>query len=270
MRGVGIGLRDPHFQQLMAADHGVPWLELLTDNFLARGGLTPLQLDRVVERYPVTLHCVGMNLGGSDPIDFDYLDAVRRIARRTQAAWVSDHLCFTAHGGRQYHDLLPLPFDDEAVCHVARRISQAQDFLGQRLVVENVSAYVRADAPLSEIEFVAAVCAEAGCDLLLDINNLYVNQVNLGFDALQALNALPLDRVREMHLAGFEERGRFLVDAHNNRVSEPVWQLFREATQRLAEVPVCIEWDNDIPALEVLLAEAKRADALCCAAGRAA
>ena len=270
MRGVGIGMRDPHFDELMDPDQGVPWLELLTDNFLAPGGLTPLQLDRVVERYPITLHCVGMNLGGSDPLDIDYLEAVRRVAQRTQAAWVSDHLCFTAHGGRYYHDLLPLPFDDEAVCHVARRIAQVQDFLGQRLVVENVSAYVLADAPLREMEFLAAVCAAADCDLLLDINNLYVNQVNLGFDARQALEVLPLNRVREMHLAGFEDRGRYLVDAHNNPVSEQVWQLFREAACHLPEVPVCIEWDNDIPALDVLLAEAQCADALQRAASRAA
>ena len=260
--GVGIGLRDPHFQQLMDQDHGVPWLELLADNFLARGGLTPLQLDRIAERYPVTMHCVGMNLGGTDPLDLSYLEAIGAVASRARPAWISDHLCFTACHGRHYHDLLPLPYDDEAVRHVARRIQQVQDFLGRRLVVENVSAYVRATAPLSEAQFVAAVCDEADCELLLDINNLYVNQVNLGFAALRALEALPLARVREIHLAGYEDTGHFLIDAHNHRVSEPVWQIYRQVAQRLPDVPVCIEWDNDIPALGVLLAEARRARTL--------
>lgn len=260
--GVGIGLRDPHFEQLMAGDHAVPWLELLADNFLARGGLPPRQLERIAESYPVTLHCVGMNLGGSDPVDWDYVDDIARIARLTGPALVSDHLCFTSHAGSHYHDLLPLPFSDEAVHHVAGRIGQIQDFLGRRLLVENVSAYLRAEAPLSEAQFLAAVCAEADCGLLLDVNNLYVNQVNLGLDAAQALENLPLERVQEVHLAGFEDKGSYLIDAHNNPVSEPVWGLFTELLGRLPGVPVCIEWDNDIPELEVLLREARRAQGI--------
>jgi hypothetical protein len=190
--GVGIGLRDPHFEQLMSKGPAVPWLELLADNFLARGGLQPRQLERIAQRYPVTLHCVGMNLGGVDPLDFGYLDDIRRIAKTVGAAWISDHLCFTSHAGRHYHDLLPLPFSDEAVRHIADRIVQVQEFLGQRMVVENVSAYLRVEAPLTESEFLIAVCAEADCELLLDVNNLYVNQVNLGLDAGQALRTLPL------------------------------------------------------------------------------
>ena len=260
--GVGIGLRDPHFEQLMTGDHAVPWLELLADNFLARGGLQPRQLERIAQRYPVTLHCVGMNLGGVDPLDFEYLAEIRRISRTVRPAWVSDHLCFTSHAGRHYHDLLPLPFSDEAVHHIAGRIMQVQDFLGRRMVVENVSAYLRVEAPLSEAEFLTAVCAEADCELLLDVNNLYVNQVNLGLDAQQALASLPLARVREVHLAGFEDRGDYLVDAHNNPVSEQVWGIFEDLVARLPEVAVCVEWDNDIPGLAVLLAEAHRASGL--------
>ncbi len=150
-----------------------------------------------------------MNLGGTDPLDLDYLEAIVAVARRARPAWISDHLCFTACHGRHYHDLLPLPYDDEAVRHVARRIQQVQEFLGRRLVVENVSAYVRATAPLSEAEFVAAVCEEADCDLLLDINNLYVNQVNLGLDALRALQVLPLTRVRGSTWRATKTRGIF-------------------------------------------------------------
>ena len=257
--GVGIGLRDPHFEQLMGEDHGVPWVELLADNFLARGGLPPRQLERIAARYPVTLHCVGMNLGGTDALDLAYLGDIRRIARQVEPAWISDHLCFTRHAGRHYHDLLPLPFSDEAVRHVADRIRQVQDVLGRPLLVENVSAYLRAAAPLSEAEFLSAVCDEADCLLLLDVNNLYVNQVNLGLDAAQALTTLPLERVREIHLAGYEDKGDYLVDAHNNPVSEPVWQLYADLLARRPDAAVCIEWDNDIPALEVLLAEAQRA-----------
>ena len=259
---VGIGLRDPHFDQLMTEDHGVPWLELLADNFLARGGLTPRQLDRVAQRYPVTLHCVSMNLGGIDPLDKTYLSEVRRIADQANAAWISDHACFTAHDGRQYHDLLPLPYTDESIRHMAGRIAAIQDYLGQRIAVENVSAYLRADAPLSEAAFLAAVCEEADCTLLLDVNNLYVNQVNLGLDARQAIAELPLGRVREIHLAGYEDKGDYLVDAHNNRVSDPVWSLFAELMQALPHAPVLIEWDKDIPPLATLLAEAEKARAI--------
>ena len=140
MSGVGIGLREPHFEQLMAADHGVPWVELLADNFFARGGLVAHQLERIAERYPLTLHCVGMNLGGTDALDLDYLADVRAVAARTAPVWISDHLCFTSYQGRHYHDLLPLPYSDEAVRHVADRIARIQEFLGRRLVVENVSA----------------------------------------------------------------------------------------------------------------------------------
>lgn len=253
--GVGVGLRDPHFERLMSEDHGVAWVELLADNFLAAGGLTPRQLERIAARFPVTLHCVGMNLGGIDALDRDYLAGIRQIADRVEGAWVSDHLCFTGHAGRQYHDLLPMPFSDEAVMHAAARIRQAQDLLGRRLLVENVSAYLRAQAPLSEGEFLRAVSEEADCELLLDVNNLYVNQVNLGLDAREALATVPLERVREVHLAGYEDRGHYLVDAHNHPVSEPVWALYAELVARRRDIAVCVEWDKDIPPLEVLLHE---------------
>ena len=257
--GVGIGLRDPHFEQLMQHDHGVPWVELLTDNYLARGGVTPRQLERIAARFPVTLHCVGMNLGGTDPLDIKYLKTVRDISERVGAACISDHACFTAHAGRHYHELLPLPFDEQTLHHIARRIEQAQDVLGQRLVIENVSAYVRAAAPMTEAEFLGSLCEEADCDLLCDVNNLHVNQVNFGLDAQLALGALPLSRIREIHLAGSENRGPYLIDAHNHPVSEPVWALFRQLIRSTPDTPICIEWDNDIPDLEVLLEEVARA-----------
>lgn len=256
--GVGIGLRDPHFHELVEQRHDTMWLEVLADNYLI-GGIARHKLQRAAERYPLTLHCVGMNLGGSGALDRIYIDRIGEMARETGAAWISDHLCFTAHAGRHYHDLLPLPFSDEAVMHTAARIQIVQDRLQQRLLVENVSAYLCADAPLTEAEFIAAVCAEADCDLLLDINNLYVNQVNLGFDARAALAVLPLQRVREIHLAGYEDKGDYLVDAHNNPVSDAVWNLFADYLRQLPGVPVCIEWDNDLPTLDVLLTQARTA-----------
>ena len=270
MSGTGIGLRDPHFEQLMQHDHGLPWVELLTDNFLARSHRVARQLDRIAERFPLTLHCVGMNLGGTDPLNQDYLQRIKAIQQQTGAAWVSDHLCFTAHAGRHYHDLLPLPYSDEALRHIAQRINHVQDLLGEALLIENVSAYVRASAPMSEAEFLAALCDECDCLLLCDVNNLYVNQVNLGMDAQQAIDTLPLQRIREIHLGGFDDKGSHLLDAHNNAVSEPVWQLYESLIARLPDVPSCIEWDNDIPELAVLLDQAGRAENIRLLAGKAA
>ena len=257
--GVGIGLRDPHFKQLMTGQHAVPWLELLADNFLAPGGMTRLQLNKIISAYPVTLHFVGMNLGGVDSLNFDYLQSVRQLAAHVSPAWISDHLCFTQYQGHHYHDLLPLPYTEEAVRYVANRIRTVQDFLECHLLLENVSAYLKSAAPMSEAEFLSAVAEEADCYLLVDVNNLYVNQVNLGFDAAVALQRIPLQRIREIHLAGYEDKGHFLIDAHNNRVSEPVWDLFARLMSLVPDVPVCIEWDNDIPPLNILLDEAARA-----------
>ena len=270
--GVGIGLRGPHIQALLAEPPPpVAWLELLADNHLNAGGVRGAALDALCGRYPVTLHGVGMNLGGLDPLDPGYLRAIRDLRDRTGAAWVSDHLCFTRHGRHHYHDLLPLPGTAEAVHHVAARIRAVQDYLGAPLVVENVSAYVLpAEAELDEGGFISAVVAETGCAILLDVNNLYVSQVNLGTDARQLISALPLDAVREIHVAGHATVDGFLVDAHNQRVSDPVWSLLGHAAERLPGVPVLVEWDDAIPGLPVLLDEAARARRRVAAASHAA
>lgn len=258
--GAGIGLRDRHLDQVLSERPPIPWLELLADNYLAEGGLDPRHVESLRADYPMTLHCVGMNLGGTDPIDPDYLRRVRALRERAQAAWVSDHLCFTAVDGRHYHDLLPFPYTDEALRYLRERVLLVQDLLGAPLVIENVSAYLRfRDSRLSEAQFLHALAAETGCLMLLDLNNLYVNQVNLDEDLDAWLMAYPMDRVREIHLAGYETRPDCLIDAHNNRVSEPVWRLLARVAPALPEVPVLIEWDNDVPPLEVLLAEAATA-----------
>ena len=258
--GAGIGLRTCHIEEVLNHLPPVPWFELLADNHLAEGGLVRAQVEAVRAHYPLTLHCVGMNLAGPDPLDRTYLGRVRDLRDRTEAVWVSDHLCFTAADGRHYHDLLPFPYTDEALRHVAARVLEVQDFLGEALVVENVSSYLRfADSSASEAEFLAQLTKATDCGLLLDVNNLYVNQVNHGDDLDAYLAALPLDRVREIHLAGYEPKEGYLLDAHNNRVSAPVWDLYEQVARYLPRIPALIEWDNDIPGFEVLVEEAERA-----------
>ena len=260
--GAGIGLRHCHLDQVLREQPPVPWLELLADNHLAEGGPERAWLDALGARYPLTLHCVGMNLAGCDPLDQQYVRRIVRLRERTGAAWISDHLCFTAHERRHYHELLPFPYTEESLRHVAERVLTVQDLIRAPLVVENVSAYLRfADSNLSEAEFLAALSSATDCELLLDLNNLYVNHVNHGDDIDAYLAALPLARVREVHLAGHAVKPGYLLDAHNDHVSPPVWALFRRLVRALPEVPVLIEWDNDIPALPVLLAEAERAQA---------
>ncbi len=258
--GVGIGLRSPHIDQLLATLPDIPWLEILADNHTAAGGRVAADLLRVAAHYPLTLHCVGMSLGGTDELDWHYLHGIKRVAEQCQPAWISDHLCFTALDGTQYHDLLPLPYTGECVRHVARRIDAVQDFLGRRLLIENVSSYVTyRHSVMSEAEFISALCAECDCDLLLDVNNIHVSAHNHGFAAQTFLDQVPLARVREVHLAGYEDQGDYLLDAHNHPVFEPVWELYRQLLQRAPDIPALIEWDNDIPPLAVLLAEADKA-----------
>ena len=262
LSGVGIGLRAPHLDSIRRQRPAVPWFELLADNHFADGGPTVTMVDAIREDYPLTMHCVGMNLGGVEPLNTDYLRRVRRLMHRCEPAQVSDHVCFTAAGGVDHHDLLPLPYTEESLHHLAGRISQVQDFLQCPILVENASAYLRyRHSTISEPEFLGALADEADCGLLLDINNIYVNQVNLGYPGDQFLRTLPMERVAEVHLAGFEDRGGFLVDAHNNRVADPVWTLFEQLQTLKPDLPTLIEWDNDLPDLAVLLDEADKARA---------
>ena len=259
--GTGLGLRSEHIERILVERPPVPWFEILADNHTAPGGLIPRQLAAVRADYPITLHCVGMSLGGTDPLDMDYLRGIKNLIQTYEPTQVSDHLCFSGHAGRQYHDLLPLPYTEEALLHVSDRIDRVQDFLGVRLLLENVSSYLTyRHSTLTEAEFLVALTDSADCDLLFDVNNAYVNEFNLGTPAGDFLRHLPLERVREIHLAGYEDKGEYLIDAHNNRVSDPVWALYADVVQQLPEVPVLIEWDNDLPALEILLGEAGRAE----------
>ena len=261
--GVGLGLRSQHIDEVLQTQPAVPWFELLTDNHMAPGGLIPVQLEAIRSNYPITFHCVGMSLGGTDPVDVEYLRGIKTLIERYQPSLVSDHLCFSQHGQHNYHDLLPLPYNEETLHHFSKRITQIQDILDTRILIENVSSYLSYRAStLSEAEFISELLSRTDCDLLLDINNIYVNAVNHGFSASEYLSKIPMQRVREIHLAGYEDRDSYLLDAHNSRVSPPVWELYEEVISKYPDIPTLIEWDNDIPSFTVLREEADAASAL--------
>lgn len=261
----GIGLRAPHYREMLARRPPLAFLEVHSENYFGAGGPPHHYLEQLRRDYPVSLHGVGLSLGSGDPLDLTHLAKLKQLADRYQPALVSDHLCWTSVDGTHAHDLLPLPFTRGMAHHVAARIRQAQDVLGRRILVENASAYVvYAESEMSEWEFVYEVIEAADCLLLLDVNNVYVNAVNHGFDARDYLDAMPSERVAEIHLAGFDtdERAQCLVDTHGKPVHTPVWALYRETVRRIGPRPTLIEWDADIPPLDVLLDEAAKANAI--------
>jgi uncharacterized protein (UPF0276 family) len=261
--GFGLGLRSAHYRDFIDHPQPVDWLEVISENYLVPGGKPLAMLDAVRARHPMVMHGVSMNLGAVAGLDAAYLDQLAELARRIEPLWISDHLCWTGVHGRQLHDLLPLPYTDEALRVVVRNIGQAQDALGRRLVVENVSSYLAyASADLSEAQFVAEVARQADCLLLVDVNNIHVSAVNHGFDPLAYLDALPAERVQQIHLAGHSDRGDHLIDTHDQPVAEPVWRLYAEALRRFGPVATMIERDDHIPPLAELLAELARARAL--------
>lgn len=220
------------------------------------GGRPLYYLDRIRERYPVVLHGVSLSIGSADPLDREYLRAVRALAARVEPEWISDHLCWTGVGGRNLHDLMPLPYTAEALRHVARRVGQVQDFLGRRILLENVSSYVTyRSSEMTEWQFLAALAREADCDLLLDVNNVHVSAANHGFDPMEFIRGLPPKRVRQIHLAGHSRAGALIIDTHDAPVANPVWRLYGQAIGRLGHVPTMIERDDKIPRLATLMAE---------------
>ncbi len=263
MLGYGLGLRKEHYTDILAGDPPVDWFELLTENYLVPGGKPLHFLDRISERYPVVLHGVSLSIGGSDPLDFDYLCQVKALAARCGARWISDHLCWTGLDGINAHDLLPLPYSEAAVRHVVTRVRQVQDFLGHRILLENVSTYLEFDVgELTEWEFVRAVAEEADCLLLLDVNNIHVSAVNHGFDPLAYLDGIPAERVWQVHLAGHSDYGHYLIDTHDAAIVPAVWALYRAALRRVGPVSAMIERDDNIPRLDELLAELARLRAI--------
>jgi uncharacterized protein (UPF0276 family) len=261
---VGVGLRPPHQEEILArgarGELRVDWFEAISENFMVDGGRPLRVLDAVRGLAPVALHGVSLNLGSIDPLDAGYLDRLAALARRCDAAIVSDHLCWTGVDGHQLHDLLPLPFTEEALRHLASRIARVQERLARRIAIENVSSYVAfsADA-LPEWEFLAAVAEAADCGILLDVNNVFVSAHNHGFDARRYLDAMPAERVLQIHLAGHSEAGSLLIDTHDHPVRDEVWALYEHALAKLGPVPTLIEWDDRIPTFDELEREALRA-----------
>jgi uncharacterized protein len=259
----GLGLRPAHYAALADGAGDVPFFEVTAENHLqpgdpALGLLESLRADR-----PLTLHSVGMSLGGSDPLDLAHLARLRALAERLEPALVSDHLSWSALDGTHFHDLLPLPYLEEVVTHVAERVLRAQDVLGRRLALENVSGYARfAESELAEHEFLAAVAERADCAILLDVNNVVVSAANLGFSAEAYVDALPRERVVQLHVAGHEASGAQLLDTHGAPVADPVWRLFERAVARFGPLPAVLERDRSIPPLGELVDEARKADAI--------
>lgn len=259
----GIGLRAPHVARVRDSRPPIGWLEAHSENYFVDGGPALASLEAIRADYPVSLHGVGLSLGSADPLDGEHLARLKRLAARIEPSAVSEHLCWSHVDGRHLNDLMPLPLTDEVLALVCDRVDAVQYALGRTLLVENVSSYLRfADDAIAEWDFVAAVARKTGCKLLFDINNVYVNAVNHGFDPQAYLAAIPAEQVAEIHLAGFDAGGACLIDTHGSRVAPPVWALYRDAIDRFGPKPTLIEWDTDIPALEILLDEAGKAQTI--------
>jgi uncharacterized protein len=261
--GIGLGLRSQHYAHILEQQPAVDWFEIITENYLQTRGRPLDFLDRIAERYPIVMHGVGLSIGSSDPLDRAYLRELKTLRDRVGARWISDHLCWTGVTGRNTHDLLPLPYTEEALAHVVARVRAVQDSLGAPLALENPSTYLEFNAStLTEWEFLSALAREADCAILLDVNNVYVSAYNHGFDPLTYLAGIPFDRVVQLHVAGHTDHGTHLIDSHIGPVLDPVWQLLAHAQQRCG-ASVLLEWDAEIPSFEVTHREALRAREFC-------
>jgi uncharacterized protein len=264
LAGFGLGLRTPHYEAILNEPHAIDWLEVITENYLVPGGKPLDYLQRIRERFPMVMHGVSLSIGSTDPVDPGYLAAVKALAARIEPHWISDHLCWTGIEGRNLHDLLPLPYTEEALSLVVARVAEVQEALGRQILLENVSSYLTFHASeMTEWEFLREVAERADCAILLDINNIYVSSVNHGFDPMTYLAAIPRERVRQFHLAGHSDEGGHLIDTHDHPIVQPVWDLYRAAVARFGAVPTMIERDDNIPPLAELVAELDVARDLC-------
>jgi uncharacterized protein (UPF0276 family) len=254
--GFGLGLRTEHYNTILATQPNVDWFEVLSENYMIPGGKPLDFLDRIRAHYPVVMHGVSLSIGSTTPFDRDYLRDLKKLASRIEPAWISDHLCWTGVHGQNIHDLLPLPYTEETVRHVVERVKIVQDFLGRQILLENVSSYASyVDSNMTEWEFIAEIAEQADCLLLLDVNNIYVSSYNHQFDAKAFIDGVPAKRVQQIHLAGHQNNGDYIIDTHDAPVIDPVWNLYSYAIARLGAVSTMIERDDHIPELEVLVEE---------------
>jgi len=254
--GFGLGLRPQHFHDVLEQKPDLDWFEVISENFMVAGGKPRYYLQQIREHYPIVMHGVSLSIGSTEPLDQSYLRQLKQLMNDLQPAWLSDHLCWTGVDGVNSHDLLPLPYTEEAIQHVVERLDQVQDFLGRQILLENVSSYISyQESELTEWEFYSEVVERADCLMLLDINNIYVSARNHGFDPQAYINAIDADRVQQFHLAGHSDYGSYVIDTHDHDIPDPVWQLYRDALKRFGPVSTMIERDDHIPSLDALIAE---------------
>jgi len=258
--GFGLGLRTDHFQEVLDTRPKLDWFEVVSENFMVDGGKPKHYLHAVREHYPMVMHGVSLSIGSTDPLNMDYLRQLKSLTNELQPEWLSDHLCWTGSDHTNSHDLLPLPYNEEALNHVVDRIKKVQDFLGRQILLENVSSYVTyKNSEMSEWQFFNEIAKAADCHILLDINNIYVSARNHGFKAEDYLQGIDTDRVRQFHLAGHNDYGDYVIDTHDHPVADPVWDLYHQALKRFGWISTMIERDDNIPALDELLAEVNKA-----------
>ncbi|MCJ8274908.1 MAG: DUF692 domain-containing protein [Psychrosphaera sp.] len=261
--GFGLGLRTDHFHHVIEHKPKVDWFEVISENYMVGGGKPRHYLETIRQDYPIVMHGVSMSIGSTDPLNMDYLKSLRTLAAEIQPAWISDHLCFTTIGGVNSHDLLPMPYTEEALKHVVERIKQVQDFLGRQMLLENASSYLTYQSDeMSEWEFINQICQQADCLMLFDVNNIYVSARNHGFDPMEYLQAVDPNRVQQIHLAGHTDYGDYVIDTHDHAVCDPVWQLYKETIKLMGPVSTMIERDDNIPAFAELEKELDKARAL--------
>ncbi|MBA3536496.1 MAG: DUF692 domain-containing protein [Tatlockia sp.] len=261
--GFGLGLRTDHYDDILKLKPNVDWFEILTENYLIPGGKPLYFLDKVRENYPIVMHGVSLSIGSTDPLDWDYLKQVKTLAERVKPVWISDHLCWTGVKGLNMHDLLPIPYTTEAVSHISARIREIQDFLGRRILIENVSSYLTyMQSEMTEWDFISAIANEADCSILLDVNNIYVSSVNHEFDPDDYINSISPEHVVQIHLAGHSNEGNYIIDTHDAPIINPVWDLYAKTIARFGKISTMIERDDNIPPLSVLLDELDQARAI--------
>lgn len=260
IKGFGLGLRTDHYRDFVERKPAVDWLEIISENYMVPGGKPLHFLDTIRRDYPMVMHGVSLSIGSTDPLNTDYLRELKALIARVQPGWVSDHICWTGVDHHNLHDLLPMPYTEASLRHLVGRIGQVQEFLGRRILLENVSSYVTYAADeMAEWGFVAELARRADCELLFDVNNVYVSARNHGFDPRVYVDAMPVGRVRQIHLAGHEDHGDFVIDTHDHPVRDEVWELYRYTIARMGAMPTMIERDDDIPPLDELIAELAQA-----------